>query len=94
MSQLRDLPIVRQSREHIEASHMGYFEHMWHAFSLGWILIVVGLSSLVHAFIPVLYPGTAAKEVMRIFYKYCLDHPSPVFQAARRKFELQFAKKP
>ena len=89
---LDDIPLVKTSSEHLRLSQMGYFEHFRHAFVLGWILIFNGLSSLVHAFIPALFPGTAAKTTMRIFYKVCFNHPNPHFQKVRREYERLYAK--
>ena len=84
--------IVKKSKSHLKGSQMGYFQHFWHAFSLGWILIFNGISSIIHAFVPALFPGTAAFTTMRIFYKVCYNHPNPYFQHVRKTYKERYAK--
>lgn len=86
------IPLVKSSTEHLRLSKMSYVQHFRHAFTLGWILILNGLSSLVHAFVPGLFPGTAAKTTMRIFYKVCYNHPNPHFQKVRLEYKRLYAK--
>jgi hypothetical protein len=84
--------IIRKSVAHLRGSQMGYFRHFCHAFSLGWILIFNGISSIIHAFIPAFFPGTAAFTTMRIFYKVCYGHPNPYFQRVRLAYEKRYVK--
>lgn len=86
--------VVEQSQRHLALSRMTWSQHFWHAFSLGWILIANGLSSIIHAFIPALFPGTAAKTTMRIFYKVCYAHPNPHFQTYRLACKDRYAAAP
>lgn len=84
--------IISQSVEHLRGSQMEYAPHFRQAFFLGWILILNGLSSIVHAVIPAFFPGTAAFTTMRLFYKYCHGHPNPEFQRIRSMFERRYVK--
>lgn len=89
---LNDLQLVKKSSEHLLLSQMSYFPHFRNAFTLGWILIFNGLSSLVHAFIPRLFPGTAAKTTMRIFDKVCYNHPNQHFQKIHQDYGRTYAR--
>jgi hypothetical protein len=84
--------IISQSVEHLRGSQTTYAPHFRQAFYLGWILILNGLSSIVHAVIPAFFPGTAAFTTMRLFYKYCHGHPNPQFQRIRSMYEKRYVK--
>ena len=84
--------IIKKSKAHLRGSQIDYLHHFWHAFSLGWILIFNGISSIIHAFIPAFFPGTAAFTTMRIFYKVCYNHPNPYFQHVRNTYKQRYAK--
>lgn len=78
--------------EHLRGSRTTYVPHFRQAFSLGWILILNGISSMVHAVIPAFFPGTAAFTTMRLFYKFCHDHPNPYFQRVCSAYERRYVK--
>jgi len=84
--------IIETSVDHLRGSQVGYWKHFRQAFFLGWILILNGLSSIVHAVIPAFFPGTAAFTTMRLFYKYCHGHPNPSFQRIRALYEKRYVK--
>ena len=84
--------IIRESQDHLRGSQTTYVPHFRQAFWLGWILIFNGLSSIVHAFIPAFFPGTAAFTTMRLFYKFCHGHPNPYFQRVRSTYERRYVK--
>jgi hypothetical protein len=84
--------IIRKSVAHLRGSQTTYVPHFRQAFSLGWILILNGISSIVHAFIPAFFPGTAAFTTMRLFYKFCYGHPNPYFQRVRATYKKRYVK--
>jgi len=84
--------IISESVDHLRGSRTTYVPHFRQAFSLGWILIFNGVSSIVHAVIPAFFPGTAAFTTMRIFYKFCHGHPNPYFQRVRSTYEKRYMK--
>ena len=51
--------MFEKSKTHLREAGKGYFDHARFAGKMGWIMIVGGISSLLHALIPGILPGHA-----------------------------------
>ena len=60
-------PFWARARHHLNHSNMGYWYHCWHSFYNGTRLLLLVLSSYVHALFPWLFKFHAAHGVMRIY---------------------------
>jgi hypothetical protein len=76
---------IQTAHEHLQKSKMGYFTHLYHAFSLGLVLIYAGLASIIHALIPCIYAAYSANKVTRIFYRVVYTSVNPDIQGYRKQ---------
>ena len=53
-------------KKHLNEAGKSYFEHFKFAFIAGFILIYAGITSIIHAFIPSLFPFTSQKIVKKL----------------------------
>lgn len=72
--------MIKSSKEHLEKSKETYVPHFVWAFFSGLKLIWAGVASIIHGFIPGLFPGTAAKTVIDLYHKRLVDHPNKEYQ--------------
>lgn len=63
-------------KKHLEDSHTSYSEHLRWAVLAGFRLIWAGIASLIHAVHPGLFPGTAARTVIDLYYSRLHNHPN------------------
>jgi hypothetical protein len=73
--------IFTESIRHIEISRMGYLQHLFFAAKSGFLLIYLGVTSVIHAIVPAWFKGDAPMGVIDIFYRNIYHHPNPEFQA-------------
>ena len=52
--------------KHLNEAGKSYFEHFKFAFIAGFILIYAGITSIIHALIPSLFPFTSQKIVKKL----------------------------
>jgi len=52
--------------KHLKEANKKYFGHFRFAFIAGWLLIYAGITSIIHAFIPSLYPFTSLKIIKKL----------------------------
>lgn len=52
--------------KHLNEAGKSYFEHFKFALVAGFILIYAGIASIIHAFIPTLFPFTSQKIVKKL----------------------------
>jgi hypothetical protein len=72
--------MIKQSKEHLTKSKETYLPHFVWAFVSGFKLIWAGIASIIHGFVPGLFPGTAAKTVIDLYHKRLVDHPNKEYQ--------------
>jgi len=60
---------------------------MGHALHGGFLLIYLGVVSVIHAFIPSLYSNVTAEGVIRIFYEMILTSKNPNLQDYLKKYD-------
>jgi hypothetical protein len=71
---------IFQSKNHLRKSKMSYLIHFRHAFSLGSLLIIAGITSVIHAIFPFLFPDYSAKKVIRMHVRVVLNSANPDIQ--------------
>lgn len=72
--------MMKSFQKHLEESKVSYFEHLKFALYAGACLLYAGIASLIHAFLPNLFKGTAAFIVIKLYNDRLVDHPNPVYQ--------------
>lgn len=68
------------SKKHLVKSKESYFSHAKWAFFAGFKLIYAGIGSLIHAIIPGIFTGVAAKTVIDLYHKRLINHPNKEYQ--------------
>lgn len=71
---------IERSKRHLELSKVGYFDHLKWAIYSGFLLIAIGIASIIHGIAPFLFEGTTAKKVIQIYYQHLYNHPNPEYQ--------------
>ena len=56
-------------KKHLESSGKSYWHHLGFAFFAGLLLIYAGITSIIHAFIPALFPFTSLNIVKKLVEK-------------------------
>ena len=56
-------------KDHLKQHRMNYLEHLIHAFKFGGEMIYLGLISIVHGFIPSLFPTKGIDRIHDMHYK-------------------------
>lgn len=74
---------ITASQMHLQKSQKGYFDHFYHAFILGLVLIYAGIASILHAFLPFLFPAYSANKVTWMYIRVVLDSANPDIQGYR-----------
>jgi hypothetical protein len=77
--------MFKKSIDHLHESKTSYIEHFKFAIRAGILLLIAGLASLVHAFIPQWFQGTAAFTVIRLYKERLEDHPNPMYHEEIKK---------
>ena len=85
----QELPLLETSAAHLKRSKMTYLFHMGHALHGGFLLIYLVLISVIHAFIPSLFPSQTGEGVIRIFYEMVLTSKNPDLLACVKKYDRQ-----
>lgn len=75
--------------QHLKDSNITYDAHARWAITAGIKLIWAGIASLLHAIHPSLFPGTAAKTVIELYYTRLHNHPNSEY----KKYINDFNKK-
>lgn len=55
-----------RSKNHLAEARKTYVSHFLYAWTRGWLLIWTGICSIIHGFLPGVFPFTAPKTVLRI----------------------------
>ncbi|MCD8515676.1 MAG: DUF6356 family protein [Burkholderiaceae bacterium] len=74
------LRIINDSKQHLQASRVSYFPHLFSGVWLGFKIMYLGLTSIFHAFVPAWFEGDAPLGVANLFYRKVYNHPNPAFQ--------------
>jgi len=79
--------MYKKSIKHLQESKIDYFSHMLFAIYAGLRLIWAGITSLIHSIVPGLFPGTAAKTVIDLYFERLQNHPNKNYNDYIRKKE-------
>lgn len=52
--------------KHLSERNFGYFEHFKFAWGAGWVLLLAGLASMIHAILPDILTGYSERKVMAL----------------------------
>ena len=72
--------IPTTSAEHLSANKIGYTQHADFAARAGVMLILAGISSLIHSVVPAWFPGHAASVVARLYLGRVQNHVNPEYR--------------
>lgn len=72
--------MILESKKHLKESRCSYTEHLTFALYAGIKMIISGCASIIHAFIPAWFKGTAAFTVIDLYKKRLKDHPNPMYK--------------
>src|SRR5687768_423149 len=76
--------VIEQVRYHLAMSEVTYKEHLTFAVRASGLLAYASVASIVHAFMPALFPATAARIVIHLYKQRLEDHPNPKYQEMMR----------
>jgi hypothetical protein len=76
---------IETAQNHLQKSKMSYLVHLYHALSLGIILIYAGIASIIHALLPCFFAAYSANKVSRIFYRVVDRSANPDIQGYRNQ---------
>lgn len=79
--------MIEQSKKHLELGKTNYYEHLLHAGGNGFILIWLGVTSIIHAVVPAWFAATSANGVATLYFKFVKYNIQPAIQEHIRKFE-------
>lgn len=77
--------MFNSSKQHLEESKCSYVEHFKFAIYASLLLLYAGIASLIHAFIPALFKGTAAFIVIKLYNQRLKHHPNPMYQTMKNE---------
>lgn len=69
---------------HLADSQISYQAHLAFAVRASARLAYASIASIVHAFVPALFPSTAARIVISLYKERLEHHPNPRYQAMLR----------
>ena len=72
--------MFKSSKKHLIESQCSYGEHFKFAIYAGFLLLIAGIASLIHACIPSLFRGTAAYIVIKLYKMRLKDHVNPMYK--------------
>jgi hypothetical protein len=72
--------MIKASKQHLKNSNESYLKHMIWATMSGLRLILGGLVSIVHGFVPALFQAYTAKLVIKLYYTRLDNHPNKEYQ--------------
>lgn len=66
--------------QHLEDSQTTYFEHLKFAVYASLQLLIAAIASIIHAFFPFMFKGTAAFIVIKLYNQRLINHPNKNYQ--------------
>lgn len=67
-------------KKHLKESKCTYLEHYAFAFKAGILMIIGGLVSIIHAFLPCVFQKTSAKIVLYLYNNRIKNHPNKTYR--------------
>ena len=72
--------MIRGIKQHLEDSQCSYIEHFKFAVVASGRLLWASMTSLIHAFIPSIFKGSAAWVVIDLYKNRLENHPNSTYQ--------------
>lgn len=72
--------MINASKQHLAQNQISYVQHLKFAFWAGGLLLWAGFTSIIHSLIPALFPGVAARTVLRLYRIRIQHHPNPAYR--------------
>lgn len=72
--------MIKQIKNHLYTNKISFKDHFVLAIISGFKLIYAGVTSIIHAFIPCVFDGSAAKVVAHLYFKRVKDHPNETYR--------------
>lgn len=72
--------MLKSSKKHLDESECSYVEHLNFAVYASLLLFAAAIASIIHAFIPAFFKGTAAYIVIKLYKTRLKNHPNPLYQ--------------
>lgn len=72
--------MISAIKKHLIESKTQYKQHFIFAVIAAFQLLWAGICSIIHAFFPNLFPGTAAKTVIKLYHRRLVNHPNKIYQ--------------
>lgn len=79
--------MIQKSKQHLMYGQTTYFQHLLHAGGNGFVLIWLGVTSIIHAVVPAWFAATSANGVATLYYKFVKDNIQPAIQEHLRKLQ-------
>ena len=76
--------IIELTIQHLDDSDVTYREHWRFAVYASFRLAYASCASMCHAFLPALFPATAARTVIELYNERLADHPNPEYRKMLR----------
>jgi hypothetical protein len=77
--------LLERSKRHLKLSEVTYVDHLKWAIYSGFLLISIGIASIIHGIAPFLFEGTTANKIIEIYYQHLYNHPNPEYQIKIRE---------
>lgn len=72
--------MLESSKKHLIDSDCTYLDHLKFAVYASFLLLIAAIASIIHAFIPALFKGTAAFIVIKLYKMRLKDHTNPMYR--------------
>jgi hypothetical protein len=79
-------------QHHLDDSQVSYRDHLTFAVKASGLLAYASVASMMHAFLPALFPATAASIVIKLYKQRLEHHPNPKYQEMLRGKEAAVAR--
>jgi len=86
------MKFIDKSKKHLRDSKSSYLEHMIFAEKAGVELILAGIASIIHGFLPFVFVSTSAKKTIDLFYERIYNHPNPLYKKYMKLKKKEYSK--
>jgi hypothetical protein len=69
------MSLLKESQQHLKENNESYFKHGFFALKWGFIIISLGLASILHAIFPFIFKYHAPKGILKIALMIKKKHP-------------------
>jgi len=77
--------LLERTERHLKLSEVTYIDHLKWAIYSGFLLIAIGIASIIHGIFPALFEGTTATKIIELYWRHLYNHPNPEYQIKIRE---------